>query len=153
MYKPKIRQDNLLAEEVQGECVIYDSNNKKAHHLNSTLSWVWKHSDGTRTIDDLASAMQRDMGYDDAPRIIATGLKQLADANLLETDSVDLNVVAPVDSTVSRRAVMAGAAIAAPMISSILAPTPAAAKSKPDGVNPGRGPGGNGAPGQIKKNG
>jgi hypothetical protein len=148
MHKPKTRQDNVIAEEIQGECVIYDSNNKKAHHLNSTLSWIWKHSDGTRTIDDLATAMRPDMGYDDAPRIIASGLKQLADANLLEAESVDLNVIAPVDSTVSRRAVMAGAAIAAPMISSILAPTPAAAKS-----NPGKGPGGNGAPGQIKKKG
>lgn len=151
MYKPKIRQDNLLAEEVQGECVIYDSNNKKAHHLNSTLTWVWKHSDGTRTVNDLATAMQRDMGYDDTPNVIASGLKQLADANLLEAESVDLNAMAVVDSTVSRRAVMAGAAIVAPMISSILAPTPAAAKSKTD--NPGKGPDGNGAPGQIKKKG
>jgi hypothetical protein len=153
MHKPKTRQDNVIAEDVQGECVIYDSSNKKAHHLNSTLSWVWKHSDGTRTIDDLAAAMQRDMGYDDAPKIIASGLKQLADANLLEAESIDLNAIAPVDSTVSRRSVMAGAAIVAPMISSILAPTPAAAKSQPDKVNPGKGPDGSGAPGQVKKNG
>jgi hypothetical protein len=78
-------------------------------------------------------------------RLIASGLKQLANANLLEPESVHLNAMAAVDSAVSRRAVMAGAAIVAPMISSILAPTPAAAKS-----NPGRGPEGN-APGQIKK--
>jgi hypothetical protein len=148
MHKPRTRQHNVIAEEIRDECVIYDGNNKKAHHLNSTLSWVWKHSDGTRTIDDLATAMQRDMGYDDTPRIILSGLKQLADANLLEPESVDLDVIAPVDATVSRRAVMAGAAIVAPMISSILAPTPAAAKS-----NPGRGPDGSGAPGQTKKKG
>jgi len=151
MHKPKTRQDNVTVEQIQDECVIYDSSSKKAHHLNSTLAWVWKHSDGTRTIDDLATAMQRDMGYDDTPKVIASGLKQLADANLLEAESVDLNAIAAADSTVSRRAVMAGAAIVAPIISSILAPTPAAAKSKTD--NPGKGPDGNGAPGQIKKKG
>jgi hypothetical protein len=69
MHKPKTRQDNVIAEEIHGECVIYDGNNKKAHYLNSTLSWVWKHSDGTRTIDDLAIAMQRDTGYEDGPSI------------------------------------------------------------------------------------
>jgi hypothetical protein len=55
-------------------------------------------------------------------------LKQLAEANLLEADSFDLNAIAAVDSTVSRRAVLAGAAVVAPIITSILAPTPAAAK-------------------------
>ena len=151
MHKPKARQDKVVAEELQGEYVIYDGTNKKAHHLNSTLSWIWKHSDGTRTIDDLAAAMNRDMGFDDALKVIPSGLKQLADANLLEHESVDLNAIAAVDSTVSRRAVMAGAAIVAPMISSIVAPTPAAAKSPTPGQGT-KGPDGNGAPGQIKKN-
>jgi hypothetical protein len=153
MYKPRTRTDNVIAEDILGECVIYDGSTKKAHQLNSTLSWIWKHCDGTRTVDDLATAMQRDLGYDGTKNVVASGLRQLADAKLLEPASVDLSFAATTDSTVSRRSVMAGAAIVAPMISSILAPTPAAAKSKPDKVNPGQGPDGNGAPGQIKKQG
>ncbi len=95
MQKPRIRQDNVLAEEVQGECVVYDSGSKKAHHLNSTLSWVWKHCDGTHTIEDLTTAMQRDLGGKDASGIVVTGLKQLADANLLEPKSFDPHYFVP----------------------------------------------------------
>jgi coenzyme PQQ synthesis protein D (PqqD) len=135
MQKPRIRQDNVLAEEVQGECVVYDSSRKKAHHLNSTLSWVWKHCDGTHTIEDLTTAMQRDLGGEDAFGVVVTGLKQLADANLLEPKSFDSNFFVP-EPVVSRRSVIAGATIVAPVISSILAPTPAAAKSKPDKIKP-----------------
>jgi len=132
VQKPRIRQDNVLAEEVQGECVVYDSGSKKAHHLNSTLSWVWKHCDGTHTIEDLTTAMQRDLGGKDASGIVVTGLKQLADANLLEPKSFDPHYFVPEGPAVSRRSVIAGATIVAPVISSILAPTPAAAKSKPE---------------------
>lgn len=132
MKKPRIRQDNVLAEELQGECVVYDSSSKKAHHLNSTLSWVWKHCDGTRTVEDLATSMQRDLGGEDASAVVVSGLSQLADANLLEPKSFDPNYSVREGPAVSRRSVIAGATIVAPVISSILAPTPAAAKSNPE---------------------
>jgi hypothetical protein len=151
MQKPRTRQDNVIAEDVQGECVVYDGSNKKAHHLNSSLSWVWKHCDGSRTMDELAAAMKQDLGFDDAHDVIASGLKQLSAANLLEPGSIDLSVIVAQNSGISRRAVIAGAAVTAPVISSILVPTPAEAKSKPDKVNPGKGPDGGGAPGQLKK--
>ena len=132
MQKPKIRVDNVLAEELQGECVVYDNSSKKAHHLNSTLSWVWRHCDGTRTVGDLATSMQRDLGGEDASAVLVTGLRQLAEANLLEPKSFDPNYFVREGPAVSRRSVIAGATIVAPVISSILAPTPAAAKSKPE---------------------
>ena len=124
MNKPRTRTDNVVAEEILGQCVIYDGSTKKAHQLNSTLSWVWKHCDGTRTVDHLAIAMQHDLGYDSAKGVVASGLQQLADAKLLEPESMDLRFAATADSTVSRRTVMAGAAIIAPVIISILALRP-----------------------------
>lgn len=131
MQKPRTRQEDILAEEVQGECVVYDPKLKKAHHLNAPLTWIWKNCDGTRTIDELVLAMQVDTGYSDTRDVIADGLKQLGDADLLEPESVDLSSIVP-KTGISRRAVIAGASAVAPVISSILAPTPAAAKSKPD---------------------
>ena len=138
MQKPRTRQDNLISEEVQGERVVYDSSSKKAHYLNATLSWIWSHCDGSRTIDDLAVAMQ-DTGNNDARALIVGGLKQLADANLLEAESVDVNALVSQGSMVSRRAaVMAGASMVAPVMVSILAPTPLAAQSPAPGKDKGK---------------
>jgi hypothetical protein len=128
--KPRVRHNDLLSEELEGQHVIYDATNQTVHGLNSTLSWVWSHCDGSRTVDDLIAVMQGETGLDDARSLVTSGLKQLAEANLLEPESVDLNALRTEASVVSRRAaVAAGVSIAVPVLSSMLAPTPAAAKS------------------------
>ena len=131
--KPRVRQSGLLSEDMHGERVIYDNGNKKVHHLNPTMTWILDHCDGSRTIDELIAALHSDTGCDDARGLITGGLKQLADANLLEPGSVGRTAVEGERSTVSRRAaVIAGVSIAGPIMTSILAPTPAAAKSHPE---------------------
>jgi hypothetical protein len=134
--KPRVRQIDLLSEELQGERVVYDNSNNKVHRMNATMSWLWNRCDGSRTIDDLISAMQSDTGHGDARDLIIEGLHQLADANLLEPGSVDLNTLGSARNMVSRRvAVAAGVSIAVPILTSILAPTPASAKSQPEKDN------------------
>jgi hypothetical protein len=131
--KPRVRQSGLLSEDMHGERVIYDNGNKKIHHLNPTMTWIRDHCDGSRTIDELIAALQTDTGCDDARGLITSGLKQLAEVNLLEPGSVDRTALEVQQSTVSRRAaVIAGISIAGPIMTSILAPTPAAAKSHPE---------------------
>jgi hypothetical protein len=136
---PRVRHSNLWAEELNEQYVIYDTHNQTVHGLNRTMSWLWSHCDGSRTLDDLIAAMQRDTGDDNAHSLITVGLKQLAEANLLEPESVDLNAVMAEPSTVGRRAaVAAGLSIAVPMMTSIIAPTPASAKSESAKVTDGK---------------
>ena len=40
--KPRVRQSSLFSEDMHGERVIYDNGNKKVHHLNPTMTWVWE---------------------------------------------------------------------------------------------------------------
>jgi hypothetical protein len=136
LYKPKALRDGVIAEDLNTECVVYDRSRNKAHLLNSTLAWVWRHCDGSRTVDDLAAELQQETDSEDAHSTVITGLKQLAGAHLLvpELDESRFAV-----AEVSRREIVASAFIVAPMITSILAPTPAAAKSKPDKIDKGRG--------------
>lgn len=125
-----MRHNDLLSEQLEGQHVIYDAANQTVHGLNSTLSWVWSRCDGSRTVEDLIAAMQGETGLDDTRSLVTSGLKQLAEANLLEPESVDLNALRTESCVVSRRAaVAAGVSIAVPVMSSVLAPTPAAAKS------------------------
>jgi hypothetical protein len=130
MYNPRVRQSDVLSEEVNGQYVIYDNRNQTIHALNPTLSWVWRHCDGSRTVDDFITAMQDETGLDDTRSLVTSGLKQLTETNLLEPESVDLNALRTEASVVSRRAaVAAGVSIAVPAMTSMLAPTPAVAKS------------------------
>ena len=128
---PRVRQSDLWAE-LNGQYVVYDIHNQAVHGLNGTMSWLWSHCDGSHTLDDLIAALQSDTGNDSARGLIASGLQQLAEANLLEPGSVDFNAVMAEPSMVSRRAAVAvGVSVAVPMMTSIIAPTPAAAKSDP----------------------
>ena len=78
--------------------------------------------------------MQADTVANGGRDLIISGLKQLSDADLLEPESLDRNDLwVEHRSMVSRRAAVAvGASLGIPMMTSILAPMPAAAKSKPD---------------------
>jgi hypothetical protein len=96
------------------------------------LALGWKHCDGVQTVDGLAAAMRHQLGPESAPAIVVTSLKRLAEANLQELNFNDVTALEPPPTGVSRRSVMASAAAVGPGMVSILAPTPAAAKSKPD---------------------
>jgi hypothetical protein len=127
---PAVRKDQLICEDVSEECVIYDGRQTKAHHLNSTLTWIWRRCDGNTSIESLASAFEQQFNVTNGFPVVLTGLQQLDARDLLEKP-LDINDVMAAEATaVSRRAVVAGGSVLMPLVFSILAPTPAAAKSK-----------------------
>ena len=85
MEKPLRRKDQLIAEELSGECVIYDSRQKKAHHLNPTLTWIWHRCDGSTSIDAIAAAFEKHFDTGNGIEIVLSGLDQLQSCQLLET--------------------------------------------------------------------
>jgi hypothetical protein len=129
-YCPVVRKDQLICEDVSEECVIYDSRQKRAHHLNSTLTWIWRRCDGNTSIESLAADCERQFNITNGFHVVFTGLEQL-DARYLLERPLDINDVMAAEATaVSRRAVVTGGSVLMPLVFSILAPTPAAAKSK-----------------------
>ena len=128
-YRPMVRTDQLVCEDVSEECVIYDAREKKAHHLNSTVTWIWQKCDGNTNVEALACSFERQFNVTDGLPVLITGLEQLEARDLLD-NPVDLNLLASEQAAISRRAVVAGGSVLMPLVVSILAPTPAAAKSK-----------------------
>ena len=51
---PIARSENLLIEDVSGELLIYDVNTNRAHCLNESAAAIWRHCDGSRSIDKFA---------------------------------------------------------------------------------------------------
>ena len=121
---PCARRERLIVRELPDEVLVYDLDRDQAHCLNRTAAEVWKQCDGHATPADIARRLGR---LDE--RIVWLALDQLSQHHLLK-QKVDWPATM---SRMSRREAVRrlgiGAAIAIPLISSIIAPTPAQAVS------------------------
>lgn len=125
---PRARRDDLLTTNLEDEVVVYDPERKQAHSLNRVAVSVWKHSDGTKTIEDLQRLVSDDMGFPIDKESVALALRKLEKAHLL------LEMVAS-SNPMTRREMLGKAgklgatAMATPLIVSALVPIAAAATS------------------------
>ena len=108
-----------MVRQLPDEVVVYDKDSHQAHCLNRTAAAVFLHADGQRTLSEIAALVGPGASRD----TVRTALDQLAEAGLLES--------APAEPAASRREVLRqvglGAAVLAPIVASLLVPTPAEA--------------------------
>jgi hypothetical protein len=130
--RPKARAKGLVAERVDDELVIYDSERHKGHCLNETAALVFTHCDGQRTVAELAELLSEESGQPVDEDVVRAGLIRLSDAHLLD-ESVS---AAREGRDWSRRQVLrkigvagAAAGLGLPVVKSIVLPTPAQAQS------------------------
>ncbi|HTX46499.1 MAG TPA: PqqD family protein [Solirubrobacteraceae bacterium] len=129
---PNARRQGLLTESVDGELIIYDQASDLVCRLNRTAACVWKASDGTRTVGDLVDVLAQDLGDVADEDLVLVTLDSLSEYGLLEAGYPQRDEAS---SQLSRRrfirsaGVVGVAAAALPMVSSLVAPTPAAAFS------------------------
>ena len=126
--KPKRRKRNVAVQNLAGEVLVYDLERHRAHCLNKTAALIWHRCDGETSIAEIAASLKDELDVAPDPELVRYALGRLAKAHLLET--------APVRSQYSRRDFMArlkklglAASVALPIVSSIVAPTPAHALS------------------------
>jgi hypothetical protein len=121
MAAPLARTDGLVVEDFGDEVLIYDQTTDHAHCLTREAAMVWRVCDGRTSAPALANAL--DLSNDK----IAYAVEQLDAAGLLE--AAPASGMTRREATV-RMAKVGGAAAAAPLIFSIMAPTPALAASQ-----------------------
>ena len=142
MLNPKARNDDIVAQELFDETVIYDLKRDKIHALNPTAAFVWQHCNGHRTREELAILLQQEFQAPQADALLNLTLDRLEKAHLLAGE------VAPPNGqrTITRREVLklAGVTMALlPVVKSIVAPpvthaqscTPDAPGCRPNGSN------------------
>lgn len=133
MSKLKAQTDQIFVEDLGDECVIYQSGTKKAHSLNPTATWIWRHCDGTTDVDQMVLKFQQEFACEDAANLVASGIRQLEAANLLitaEDGTPDSSPAVYSGPVMTRRSMVGVSSALMPVIASILVPTAAAAKSK-----------------------
>jgi hypothetical protein len=123
--KPRSRTTGLVVEELDGEVLVYDTERDRAHCLNRTAALVWRWSDGTASVRDLARRLQRELEIEKgAAGLVEESLRVLEKARLLES---------PPEASPSARSrrqalrTLARAAALLPVVSSIVAPRAAEA--------------------------
>ena len=128
-YKPKARQDELVIEGLDDETLVYDMRSHKAHCLNRTAAAVWNRCDGKATVNEMRAALEAELHTGVSAEMIWLALDQLGKARLL-SERLPGSMA---QTSLSRRAALGrlglGAAIALPLVTSILAPTTAEAST------------------------
>ena len=126
---PRARQEGLLVQEMPHELLIYDTKRHKAHCLNPTAAFIWKNCDGHTNVSEIARRLEESLSTIVDEDVVWFALSQLEKDHLLEE-----KVAWPAGiNRISRRELVRrlgiGAAIAIPLITSIIAPTAAHAGS------------------------
>ena len=132
MVLPEAGSDSLLVETLPGgEMLVYDLASHRAHSLNRTAALVWRWCDGNTTLAEMARRLRAELDAPVDEEVVRLALQRLDGARLLQE-----RVTRPRDAErISRRAVArrlgmaAGLTVLLPVVTSIIAPTPAHAAS------------------------
>jgi hypothetical protein len=127
---PRARKEKLIIKEVDGEMLVYDLTNDKAHCLNQTAARIWQYCDGNRSIAEIAELMSTPGNPPVADAVVLLALDQLQKFALLETKHEPIPQLAGMNRRELVRRIGIGA-LALPIIISITAPTASAQASNP----------------------
>jgi hypothetical protein len=125
---PLARTEQLIIKEVDGEVLVYDLKIDQAHCLNTTAAIVWKNCDGNRPVSEIQAALATETGLPIEEGVVWLALDQLEKFHLLDKAANAPRVFAGM----SRRQLMRNlsiAAVALPIVVSIISPSPASASS------------------------
>jgi hypothetical protein len=125
---PRARKDQLIIKELPDETLVYDLANDKAHCLNDTAAMVWKNCDGEKSVGEINALLAEEAGAPVDEGVVWLALDQLEKFKLL----AEVPTAPAVFAGMSRRQLMRNlgvAAIALPVVVSIISPTPTQAAS------------------------
>lgn len=123
---PAARTEDLIVQEVADEVLVYDQRRHQAHCLNETAARVWRGLDGQSTAREVAARLSRQQGVEVSAAVVELAVEQLRRGGLLSGPQA-----ADSANGMSRRAMLkrvgVGAAVALPVVVSVVAPRAAQA--------------------------
>lgn len=119
---PAARQADLIIQEVPEETLIYDLKNHKAHCLNRTAALVWSECDGKQTASEIARKVERELSAPVSTEVVWLAIHQLEKRGLLQEPVERLAGATRISRREVVRRLGITAAVALPLVTSILAP-------------------------------
>ena len=126
---PAARKEGLVVKELPEEVLVYDLERHKAHCLNQPAAKIWKLCDGRRTLPEIARKLSDELGVPVDEEVVMFALEQLGTARLLEERIMRPRVNPPISRREVIKRLGQAAAVAVPLVTSLLAPTAQAAVS------------------------
>lgn len=127
MHLPRMRVQGLVIDELPDEVLVYDLERHKAHCLNRSAALVWQHCDGRRSAREIGRLCSAKLDQQFPEELVWLTLNKLAKLHLLDEP---IQLPAPLKG-ISRRELVRrlgiAAAVAIPIVTSLIAPTPAMA--------------------------
>jgi hypothetical protein len=125
---PQARRERLVVQELPDELLIYDQERDKAHCLNQSAALVWKHCDGKTSIAEISRMVSTQLKSGVDERAVWFAISQLTRDHLLEEQfTVPAGIIQGMNRRQMVRTLGLAAAVAVPVVTSIVAPTPAQA--------------------------
>ena len=125
------QSSNVYAEVLNDEVCLYDRQHRTVHALNPTLARVWQMCDGQTSPADMAEHLRGELAPElnarQADALVWSGLSQLSAAHLLQGELPPSPRRKPLTRRQMLKVGIAGTLV--PVLSSIVAPSPAAAQS------------------------
>ena len=110
------------------EVLVYDLRNHRAHRLNRAAAIVWRHCDGKTNVSQLARILADKLDEPADREVVRYALSRLGRAHLLEGEA-QVEKYSRRDFIHRLKKVGLAASVMLPVVSSIVAPTPAHAMS------------------------
>ena len=123
VVKPRARA-GVIARPVGNEVVVYDPDTHTAHCLNRTAAIVLRSADGESSVGAIAQSLALETGTEPDEDVVWATLERLTEAKLVESKP---SSGVSVSRRRALRQVTIGAATLAPLVASLLVPTPAEA--------------------------
>jgi len=125
---PRARTEGLVIQELPDEVLVYDRERDKAHCLNQTAALVWKYCDGKSTVPTIAKRLEQDLKTETVDeKVVWYALGQLSKDHLLEETLTPPALLSGMSRRDMVRVLGLAAVVAVPVVTSIVAPTPAQA--------------------------
>lgn len=118
---PRMRERDLVVQEVADELLVYDLETNKAHCLNNSAAAVWKLCDGERSVEDISRHFESTRDVVVSADFVWLALDQLADSGLLE-NAAPYRRFEGMSRRKALKSIGLATAVALPIVASIVAP-------------------------------
>jgi len=125
---PKARHNDLIVEKAGNETVVYDLERVRAHCLNESATEIWHLCDGKRTVEQIAERLPLDLNAASRATVVRDAIARLERLGLVEKTGWQ-NISISRRELARKIGIGIAASVALPVITSIVAPSPANAAS------------------------
>jgi len=122
-----LKRKDTIVRQLGDEFLVYDRKTNKAHCLNPMAAEVWRLCEGKTTVAEIARKVGETANAPVDEAVIELALSRLQKAGLIDQDSSGSEPMIPSRRVALRK--MATAALALPLVTTILVPTAAQAAS------------------------